>query len=230
MPRYASGKLRYTGGRSQLEVPDGVFVTNDIAVVATTAMSLGATSSDIVTTRRFLQSPDGPIRVTQTKITFEFLTPGPESRFRVPPGYTLHEATLAMLTGEHPLPARPTYRTDSPISISTGSPPPSPEPHLEDGAHSSGHVPDVNDSADIDLDDTGRARRTRRALRKHMPPEDRWYCVTRGRLVGIFQGRDRVLGLTHSVRGAALTFHTSRELAEEAFNIALHDRSVEVLY
>ena len=41
MPHYASGKLRYAVGQSQLEVPDGVYVNRDISDVVTTAMSLG---------------------------------------------------------------------------------------------------------------------------------------------------------------------------------------------
>ncbi|KAF7986429.1 hypothetical protein HWV62_31175 [Athelia sp. TMB] len=192
-------------------------------------MALGATSSDIVTTRRLLQSKDGPIRVTQTKITFEFLTPGPHSRYRVPPGYTLHEATHAMLTGVYPLPDHPSYRVSSPISISTGSPPPSPpsspKPHIEDGTHSPGDLPNVNNT-NTGPDD---ARRARRTLRKATKPEERWYCITQGRRVGVFQGCSAALALTRGVPGSQLTLHKSRKLAEDTFAIALLDKSVAVI-
>ncbi|KAF7967080.1 hypothetical protein HWV62_35919 [Athelia sp. TMB] len=181
-------------------------------------MALGATSSDIVTTRHVLQSPDGPIRVTSTKLSFEFVSPGiVYLPYLVPEGYTLHEASIAMLTGELPLPRFPTpvnspqaetpinlsrsrtpansARADSPISLSTGSPPPSPEPGAGDNRRSCSPHPEINDTtlyniiSEVDLfdkdTDPGHARRARRALRRATPPENRWYCVTRGLRVGV---------------------------------------------
>lgn len=41
MPPTVYGKLRYTTNLGQLEIPDGVFVTNNMAVVIITAMALG---------------------------------------------------------------------------------------------------------------------------------------------------------------------------------------------
>lgn len=157
---------------------------------------LGASSSDVVQTKRTLHSPDGEVNVTHTKITFTFHHPCDHSPYRPPLGSTLEEATLALLRGEWPIPSpipsprlttpASSSRQPSPISISgTTSRSCSPPAYVEDAA-SLDYA--LAEPFDFDKVTAPHARRHRRARKKAIPPAKRWYAVTRGLCVGAVQG------------------------------------------
>lgn len=189
-----------------LPVPEGVHITNELAVVMATAMAvgayliypltaitnidsghtLGAATSDVIQTSRMMDSPSGGYEVTRTKISFTFYNPCADSPYRPPPGATLEDTTRSLLSGEWPLDSSahgPTPanspRPTSPISISTGSTMSrSPSPHAV--------VVEIPTERMFRLGHPTYAANGR-AL-DHIPPADRWYMVTRGRSVGVIQG------------------------------------------
>lgn len=154
---------------------------------------VGASSSDITQTHRSFASPSGEITTTCTKISFDFFEPHNDSQYQPLPGMPLDEATRALLTGKlpygrfHPSAPPNSMRAHSPITIYT-------EPTTRSASPAAGsqnlcdtcpcHADDL-----IDVDEkTPEARRLRRAIRRRIPPGNRWYAITRGLQVGVIQG------------------------------------------
>ncbi|KZP20973.1 hypothetical protein FIBSPDRAFT_954153 [Athelia psychrophila] len=212
-------------------------VADDITHLMATAMAVGATSSDIVQTKRTLHSPDGEVNVTHAKIMFTFHHPCDHSPYHPPLESTLAEATLALLRGEWPIPspipsprlttpASPP-RNPSPISISgTTSRSCSPPAYIEDAASLDRALAEPFSFAKV----TGpHARRHRRARKMAIPPAKRWYTVTRGLCVGTVQGVVMVRAITRGMNGAVVEHYPSQELAEAVFDLALRAGFVEVV-
>ncbi|KIM71108.1 hypothetical protein PILCRDRAFT_94024 [Piloderma croceum F 1598] len=56
----------------------------------------------------------------------------------------------------------------------------------------------------------------------------KWYCVTVGRQVGVFQGPENVISLVTGISGACYPRHSSRASAQAAFDRAYAEGKVEV--
>lgn len=152
---------------------------------------VGASSSDITQTLRLLESPNGEITTTCTKIAFNFFEPRGDSPYQPLPGMTLDEATRALLTSNWPYDryraATPLnlVRSLSPITITTESASRSSSPSVwsqnkchQCPCHSADHCDET----------IPEAKNIRRAMRKKTLLCDRWYAITRGLQIGVVQG------------------------------------------
>ncbi|KZP27028.1 hypothetical protein FIBSPDRAFT_886917 [Athelia psychrophila] len=198
-------------------------LSNELSVVMATAMACGASSSDVIESKRTLNSPDGEITVTCTQVTFTFYSPYDKSPYRTPKGATITSTTCCLLRGDWPYPPRapPNSRPSSPISIPTTRSSSPNDATLYDM---------IPEAAQLDKETAStHTRRVRHVLRTNVPAADRWYSITRGRRVGVVQGAHLATGFTHRVSGSQLVQYPTKELAEAAFDVALQTNLVEVL-
>ncbi|KZP04298.1 hypothetical protein FIBSPDRAFT_968256 [Athelia psychrophila] len=214
---------------------DGMHISNELSVVVATAMAVGASSSEIVETRRTLYSPDGTITIIRTNLTLTFIDHGPQSPYLTPEWMTIAAATKAILMADWPYaPASPSNLPPSPITIPTTRSS-SPSPISIPTTRSSSPHADANTMLCDQIRETSFNKETasnesRRILRRDVPPADRWYCVTRGLRVGVFQGCKLISAFTYRIAGSQVVYYPCKGCAEAAFDVALQANLVQVLY